>query len=286
MAKAGRWIRQPNFPNRGRIALQVRLYALDNRFSGLLPEIFGNLGSAKMLKRSGSLLNVSYVPDIKRHGIFQRVLAQKRVEDHCSDTLFMVEHEPVFTKGRRAKEEHWKGTPESIKGHGFSICEVERGGSVTYHGPGQVVGYPILRLRDFCPGPKAYVGMLQEVVIRVLAEWKIQGSLREKFPGVWVEGVGTPLKKIAAIGVHITHGITMHGWALNVNVDLNPFGFIRPCGIEGCQVTSMAQLHGEQVNILEVREQLAYHFADVFGIEWKEKCTMLPNLEPASLMAS
>ena len=161
---------------------------------------------------------------------------------------------------------------ESIKNQGFDIYEIERGGSVTYHGPGQIVGYPIFKLKDYCPGPKNYVGKLQDVIICVLAEWNIQGVLRKKFPGVWVERAGGTLEKITAIGVRITRGVTMHGWSLNVNVDLKPFALITPCGIEGCHVTSMAQILGEPVDVQEVRKRLAHHFADVFrlGVEGED----------------
>jgi lipoate-protein ligase B len=180
---------------------------------------------------------------------------------------------------------------------GYDVREVERGGSVTYHGPGQIVGYPILRLRDFCPGPKVYVQMLEEVVIRVLLEWGIHATRVEKLPGVWVyndvgwglkeehsfvasppfggrgEGEGGllsgDLRKIAAIGVRITRGITLHGFALNVNVDLKPCELITPCGIEGCQVTSIQMMLGRPVDSTEVRKQITRHFGKVFGLEWK-----------------
>jgi len=152
---------------------------------------------------------------------------------------------------------------------GYDVYEVERGGSVIYHGPGQIVGYPILRLRDFCPGPKVYVGLLEEVLIRVLAEWGIKGHRAEKWRGVWVEHSENALQKIAAIGVRITRGVTLHGFALNVNVDLKPFELITPCGIEGCQVTSMEMVLGKSVDRTEVRKQIGRHFGEVFGLEWK-----------------
>ncbi len=223
-----------------------------------------------MVKRSGCLLDLSHVP-YQEAWDFQRFMVQEREKNHCADTLMIVEHEPVFTMGRTTKEEHWKNRERVIKDAEFGIYKIERGGSVTYHGPGQVVGYPILRLRDFCSGPKVYVGMLQEVIMRVLAEWKIQGNLKAKFPGVWVEKVGTSLQKIAAVGVRITRGVTMHGLALNANVNLKPFDLITPCGIEGCEVTSMEKFLGEQVDALKVRERLSFHFAKVFELEWKER---------------
>ena len=237
-----------------------------------------------MAKRSGCLINLSHIP-YQDAWDFQRFLVQERGKSHCDDTLMIVEHDPVFTMGRSTKAEHWKSKKRDTKSSEFEIYKIERGGSVTYHGPGQIVGYPILRLREFCPGPKVYVGMLQEVIIRVLAEWKIPGHLKAKFPGVWVEKIGTPFQKIAAVGVRITRGVTMHGLALNVNVDLKPFDLITPCGIEGCQVTSMEKFLGQQVDVLKVRERFSFHFAKVFGLEWTKTHDRLPRMKSASSLS-
>ena len=203
----------------------------------------------------------------------QRDLLTARAENGRPDTLILVEHPPVYTMGRRTQSEHWGGEEDSFNKLGFDLVEVERGGSVTYHGPGQIVGYPILRLRDFCPGPRAYVGKLEEVIIRVLNEWGIQGQQVEQWRGVWVKDSQKIVYKIAAIGVRITRGITMHGFALNINVDLKPFDLITPCGIEGCQVTSMAGWLGKPVDMSIVREQITHHFSEVFGIQWTEPTT-------------
>ena len=203
----------------------------------------------------------------------QRELLTARAEDRRPDTLILVEHPPVFTLGRRTKAEHWGGDIEFLRNMGYEVVEIERGGSVTYHGPGQIVGYPVLRLRNYCPGPKAYVGLLEEVVIRVLAQWGIQGRRVEKWRGVWVEDSQKAVQKISAVGVRITRGITMHGFALNVNVDLKPFELITPCGIERCQVTSIASLLGKPVDMPTVREQIVHYFGEVFGLEWTEQTT-------------
>ena len=240
----------------------------------------------------------------------QKALLDSRADERQPDTLILVEHQPVFTLGRRTRPEHWGGDGESLKQLGYEVHEIERGGSVTFHGPGQIVGYPILRLRNFSPGPKIYVRMLEEVVIRVLTDWGIYARHVEKLPGVWVhndessltptlspgggEGVreadsfnSSPpiggrgegegdflienLRKIAAVGVRITRGITMHGFSLNVNVDLKPFELITPCGIEGCQVTSMERVLGKSVDKIMVREQIVHHFGEVFGLDWKKR---------------
>ena len=201
----------------------------------------------------------------------QRRLVEERAENRRIDTLVLLEHEPVFTVGRRTKAEHVGGDEEALRKQGYSVYAVERGGSITYHGPGQVVGYPIVCLGDFCSGPKVYVGMLQEVLIRVLDEWGIVARSRDQFPGVWVEDANNQIFKIAAMGVRITRGVTMHGFSLNVNVDLEPFELVTPCGIEGCQVISMTKLLGTSVESMFVREKIADHFGEVFGLEWKEK---------------
>ena len=227
--------------------------------------------------RPSCLLNLGCLPYEAGLGLQRQVLDQ-RVEDRCLDSLILVEHEPVFTLGKTSKVAHWGGEKETFTKMGIGVYENERGGSVTYHGPGQIVGYPILRLHDFCPGPKVYVRKLEEVLIRTLGEWSIQARRVEKWRGVWVEDSKKNLQKIAAMGVRITRGVTMHGFALNVNVDLKPFELITPCGIEGCQVTSMAKLLGQPPDLHIVRGQIAKHFAEVFGLEWKEKNSEIPNV--------
>lgn len=195
----------------------------------------------------------------------QRRLVEERAIGLRPDQLLLLEHEPVFTVGRRGKAEHWAGLEEE----GHQVHHVERGGSVTYHGPGQLVGYPIVRLNDHCPGPKTYVRLLEEVVIRTLADWGIAGRRVEKLPGVWV-GDSAP-EKIAAMGVRINRGVTMHGFALNVDLDLTPFSRITPCGIADCPVTSMAALLGRPVDIRLVRRQVAGHFGQLFDLDWTEQ---------------
>ena len=203
----------------------------------------------------------------------------ERLADVRPETLVLVEHEPVLTLGRTTKDAHWNGLCADPGNRGLRVIESERGGSVTYHGPGQVVGYPIVRLRNFCAGPKAYVRTLEEVLIRTLAKWGITGSRADKFPGVWVNDPGDPdgpPAKIAAIGVKISRGVTLHGFALNVTVDLEPFAGIVPCGIEGCRVTSMAEVLRGEVAPDDVRHRIAQCFGDVFGLEWQESRLQAP----------
>jgi len=225
--------------------------------------------------RTGVLVSIPCL-DYEAGRQLQGRLLGERIEKSRPDTLVLVEHEPVLTLGRTTKKEHWGGQADALREKGLHVVESERGGSVTYHGPGQIIGYPILKLRSFCSGPKAYMRMLEEVIIRVLAEWGIEGQRAEKFVGVWVRDPKNPkgpLAKIAAMGVKISRGVTMHGFALNVMVDLEPFQYIVPCGIQGCQVTSMAEVLGMEPDLEKVREQIAHHFSVVFGIKWTERLT-------------
>ena len=226
------------------------------------------------MSASGRVLDIASLP-FKTAWDYQRGLVQERMKDLIPDTLLIVEHESVFTMGRRTKEQHWSKLTTTSFGKAVPTYVIERGGSVTYHGPGQIVAYPIIRLREYCRGPKEYVSMLQEVIVRVLAEWNIQSRTREKFPGVWVEEAQANFQKIAAIGVRITRGVTMHGLALNANIDLKPFDMITPCGIEGCVVTSMMRCLNSQVDEAQVKKRLIHHFAEVFEISWVEHRTTL-----------
>lgn len=196
----------------------------------------------------------------------QQRLVQARQEDRCPDTFLLVEHEPAYTAGRRSQPVHWRGDRDSTGIGGTPLYHVDRGGSVTYHGPGQLVGYPILRLQRFCPGPKVYVRMLEEAVIRTIGAWGLDGFRLQGLPGVWVRREH-PVK-IAAVGVRVVRGVSMHGFALNVAPDLTAFDRIVPCGIEGVSVTSMAAELGADIGLPEVRRRLTAAFADLFGLEW------------------
>jgi lipoate-protein ligase B len=162
---------------------------------------------------------------------------------------------------------------------GIPVHHVERGGSVTYHGPGQIVGYPILRLNQYCPGPKAYMRRLEDVLIRTLNDWGIAATRRDALTGVWVQENG--FAKIAALGVRIVRGITMHGFALNVTMDLTPFERIVPCGLVACRVTSMAHHLGAAVDVSMVRQRIAGHFAAVFDLKWRDEFSLIGPGNPA-----
>ena len=222
------------------------------------------------LPQLGNLISISTLPFAESLELQQKLVGQ-RSEDTQLDTLILTEHEPVLTLGRTTKPEHWQPHWPELQTKGISLHQTNRGGSVTYHGRGQLIGYPILRLQNFCPGPKIYVQQLEEVLIRTLAEWGIIGCRHESFRGAWVKNREGHTEKIASIGVRISKGITMHGFALNVSVDLHPFSLLSPCGIEHCVMTSMEKLLHQQADMAQVRDQIATHFAQVFGLEWTEQ---------------
>ncbi len=198
----------------------------------------------------------------------QRTCRTERAADRCHDLLLLMEHPPVFTAGRTTQDHHWPGEEQLTQQTGIPVIQTERGGSITYHGPGQVIGYPILRLSDYCAGPKAYVQRLEDILIATLAEWGVAGHRRDRLPGVWVGG-DSP-SKIASIGVRISQGVTTHGFALNVSLDLTPFSHIVPCGIADCPVTSMAALLGTAPELSAVQQRIAANFAERFHLTWAE----------------
>jgi lipoate-protein ligase B len=163
----------------------------------------------------------------------QRRLHARRVAGEIPDVVLTVEHPPVFTLGRSGSRQHVLASAEDLKREGIAIFEVERGGDVTYHGPGQLVVYPILDLRDHGRDVKRYVAALEEAAIRTLADVGIEAGRRPGYPGVWVKA-----RKIASIGVYVRHWVTRHGLALNVAVDRAHFAMINPCGL-GVEVASI-----------------------------------------------
>lgn len=189
-----------------------------------------------------------------------------RIPNCRPDTVLLLEHKPVFTMGRGTQRSHWGGNEAALRRNGTDLYRVNRGGSVTYHGPGQILLYPILRLIHHTAGPRQLVSMLEEVTIRMLNLWGIEGYRIEKQPGVWVF---TPEPaKIASIGIRVERGVTLHGMALNVDMDLTPFRLIRPCGIADCRITSMAALRQATVSVDDIKRDLAQMFREIFGVAW------------------
>ena len=196
----------------------------------------------------------------------QSRLHEERLLDLQPDTILILEHPPVYTLGRRTRLSHWGGNVSALCTDGAELHHVNRGGSVTFHGPGQIVVYPVLKLERHATGPRQLVWLLEEVIIQVLERWNITGSRIVGKPGVWIM---TPEpQKIAFLGIRIEHGVTLHGFALNVDVDLTPFQRIHPCGFSDCRVTSMAAVRRTAVPVGAVKQDLAQTFAAVFALNW------------------
>ena len=188
----------------------------------------------------------------------QRHIAGERAEARAPDTLLLLEHAAVYTAGRRAPPEHIRG-PLSAP-----LVETDRGGQVTYHGPGQLVGYPIVGLGELGLGPRAYVRALEGALADTLAALGVETHTEDGLTGVW-----TARGKIAAIGVKISRGVAMHGFALNVSTDLAAYDSIVPCGIEDRPVTSVSHVLGKLVAVADVRQVLVGALGGRLGILWR-----------------
>lgn len=186
-------------------------------------------------------------------------LVRARKAGALCDQLLFVEHPPTITLGRNARAANVLADPGRLNALGVTVEETDRGGDVTYHGPGQVVAYPILDLRSWRRDVGAYLRALEEVVIRTLSEFGVRSGRAEGLTGVWVEGA-----KIAALGVHLSRWVTSHGLALNVSTDLSYFGLIVPCGLTK-PVTSLERVLGRPVGMKAVVEAMGRRFGEVFG---------------------
>lgn len=181
--------------------------------------------------------------------------------------LLFVEHPPVYTLGRSGSIDNLLLTETEMADRGIRFFPINRGGDITFHGPGQIVGYPILDLDRFFTDVHRYVRNIEEVVIRTLAEYGLAAQRIPEYTGVWIaDNSGAGFRKICAIGVHLSRWVTLHGWAFNINTPLEYFDYIVPCGIadEDKTVTSLAKELGRPVDIQEVKEKMKRHFAEVF----------------------
>ena len=193
----------------------------------------------------------------------QKELQQARVRGEIPDTLLLLEHDPVITLGRGAHAENVLFSPEGLRQRGFEVHETGRGGDVTYHGPGQLVAYPIVSLDPDRRDVRRYVGDLEETMIRMCGDWDVTAGRLQGMNGTWIEAE----RKIGAIGVRISRWVTMHGFAFNVTTDLSHFDVIVPCGIKDKAVTSLSKEIGEEVPMAEVEEAAVRHFARIFDAE-------------------
>jgi lipoyl(octanoyl) transferase len=192
--------------------------------------------------------------------VAQRWLVEARQEGSIPDVLLLLEHPPVYTRGRRSTPDELPMAVEWYEAQGIEVRDTDRGGRVTYHGPGQLVAYPIVCLKPYGDDVHEYVRGLERVMIGSLGEWGVAAELIEGLTGVWVGG-----RKIGSIGVHVSRGVTTHGLAVNVNNDLQPFDWIVPCGIEDCRVTSLTRELGAEQDLDAFAGAVADRFGEVYG---------------------
>ena len=214
-------------------------------------------------------------------GLQKRLVAVRKA-NAIEDVLLLCEHPHVITQGRNGKREHLLASEHVLRQKGVEFHTTDRGGDITYHGPGQIVGYPILNLGAIRRDVVWYVRMLEEVMIRATAEFGITAERVTGKTGIWV-GDGGAEEKLAAIGVHISRWVTSHGFAYNVATDLRYFDLIVPCGIAGRKATSLEKLLGRSVKREEIAPRIANHLGEVFGLELKEtsRTELLDKLQQA-----
>jgi lipoate-protein ligase B len=190
----------------------------------------------------------------------QKQIHSLRVQNNIEDVLILLEHPNTYTLGKTAHIEHLIGDKNFIEQNNISIFNIDRGGDITYHGPGQLVGYPIINLSDWYQDSHKYLRALEEVIIKVCSDYGLNAGRNDNFTGVWIEN-----RKIAAIGIKISRWVTMHGFAFNVNTDLNLFNGIIPCGISDKAVTSLEKELNFHITIEEVKEKTLKYFEQVFN---------------------
>lgn len=224
-------------------------------------------------------VDLGLIPYAEAYALQKRIVAARKL-GAMLDVLLFCEHPHVITQGRNGKREHLLASESVLRQKGVEFFETSRGGDVTYHGPGQIVAYPILNLGAIRRDVVWYVRMLEEAMIRATAEFGIAAGREAGKTGVWV-GEGKTSEKLAAIGVHISRWVTSHGLAYNVSTDLRNFDLIVPCGIADRKATSLEKLLGRSVKLDEVKPKLAAHLAEAFGLELQriDRAELLEKVE-------
>ncbi|MBP1694496.1 MAG: lipoate-protein ligase [Chloroflexi bacterium] len=204
---------------------------------------------------------LSYVPAFE----IQEQVYQARLENSLPSVIILQENPATFTIGRSGSHANLLASPDELTRRGIELLEVSRGGDITYHGPGQIIASPLFYLGDLDLNANAYLHSLEDVLIEVLAAFGIKAEKQNDHPGVWIG-----LQKIGAVGVAVRHGYTFHGLSLNVNLDLEPFSLINPCGVPQMQVTSMQHILGKSLPMDTVKAQLKARFSDVYRLEFED----------------
>ncbi len=200
--------------------------------------------------------------DYKKIWELQRKLVEERIKDNIHDHLLLLEHKHVITTGRHANFNNLKIPPEELRKMGVDIYKIERGGDITYHGPGQLVGYPIIKIDSAIAGLRKFIHRLEEALILTIKRYGIEPYITDKYVGVWHKN-----EKIVAIGVAFKKWVSYHGFAFNVNTDLSYFDLIVPCGLSNKGVTSLKKLTGKTIPMEEVKNYFISDFAKVFKYE-------------------
>jgi lipoyl(octanoyl) transferase len=225
--------------------------------------------------KSCSIIDVGLIGSAKAWELQKRLVAARK-SGSIEDVLLLCEHPHVITLGRNGKREHLLASEQVLRQKGVEFHSSDRGGDITYHGPGQLVGYPILNLSAIRKDVVWYVRMLEEVMIRATAEFRIRSERVTGKTGIWVRGAsdsnvpGITEEKLGAIGVHLSRWVTSHGFAYNMSTDLRYFDLIVPCGIAGRKATSLEKILGRSVTRKEVVQPIVRNFAGVFGLEMRE----------------
>ncbi len=217
------------------------------------------------MDKRGYILDLGLI-DYKEAWDLQHDLWARRVKGEVPDLLLFLEHPHVITLGRRGNRSYLIASPEVLKAMAIPIYHVERGGDVTYHGPGQLVVYPIFNLKEYGFRLIRYVDQLEEVILCVLKDFGMEGRKDSLNRGVWVNG-----DKIASIGVTIKRWVSFHGFSLNYETDLKYFDLIHPCGLVGKKMTSMKKVLGAEISREELTERISFHFEEIFQKDWEEK---------------
>jgi lipoyl(octanoyl) transferase len=195
----------------------------------------------------------------------QERIAAVRQAERIPDVLLLLEHPPVYTKGRRTQPGELGMGEDWYRMQGIEVCETDRGGAVTYHGPGQLVGYPIVSLKPYGDNVHEYVRRLERLMIDSLEPYGVAAEVIDGLTGVWVGGRPPEGRKIGSIGVHVSRGVTTHGFAVNVNNDLQPFEWVVPCGIEGVRMTSLGRELGGEQDLQAYMDAVAERFGEIHG---------------------
>jgi len=217
------------------------------------------------MDRRGYIIDLGFL-DYQKALDLQHHFWSKRVEEELPDVLLILEHPHVITLGRRGNRSHLIASSEALEGMKIPVFHVERGGDVTYHGPGQIVAYPILHLKEYGYRIVRYVDQLEEIVLRVLRDFGIEGRRDPLNRGVWVGE-----EKIASVGVAIKRRVSLHGIALNYQTNLKYFDLINACGLKEKKMTSVAKILGKRISRESTTKSLCMNFREVFKGEWEDK---------------